>query len=183
MADIVELLLESENLDLKSAYLLSPGLQGPSPKVGDNKEGQICVITDLRTLTTRTFFCGFRLKLYLSRLQLLQDPRISRLEPTGFQNTCHQLVNTVQDVADEILSVKSVLFSRTSAEGHNFEPSKVEVVTKSRQWTDGIRVLWPLKMVAACKVMRPEQRANAVLTLQFIRDGLCLQEAGDLHMD
>ncbi|KIV88522.1 hypothetical protein PV10_08200 [Exophiala mesophila] len=180
LPDIVELLLESESLDLKSAYLLSPGLPVPFPESGGNKEGQICVVTDLRTLTTRTFFCAFRLKLHLSRLQLLQDPRISQLEPTGFQNTCRQLVSTVQEVADEILSVKSVLFS---TQAHKLKPFNVEAVTKSRQWTDGIRVLWPLKMVAACKFMRAEQRANAVLTLQFIRDGLSLQEAGDLHMD
>lgn len=126
----------------------------------------------------RTFFCGFRLKFLLCVSELLaklqdlsSDPTASAL-PSQIQHN----ISAIQNVADEILA----------SAPHIFRSEGVEERTKTgrpRFWMDGLRLLWPLRLVAFWPATRPDQKQSAAAMLQSIREELgVLQATQDFAM-
>jgi hypothetical protein len=123
-----------------------------------------------RELACRTFFYAFRLKFQLTLMELLNKVRVEThvsqsLESAALQNQLHLRVANIQHAADEILTCVSVVFSTEVK-------TRVNTKLKPRLWTDGARMLWPLRLVALWRGPREDQRDVARRLLQQIRDEL-----------
>ncbi|OAP60830.1 hypothetical protein AYL99_05832 [Fonsecaea erecta] len=132
-------------------------------------------ISDLsiRQLCCRTYLHAFRLKLELTLLQLLSKMQTERCDAnTGtLQDECQVRVETIQSVADEILACVPLILSTKAALGG---PQRLT----PRLWRDGVRLLWPLRLVALWDATRDDQKRAAKITLQQIRDEVGINPAG-----
>jgi hypothetical protein len=127
---------------------------------------------NFKTPFVRTFFCGFRLKFLLCVSELLAKIQDLSSDLTGSQlpsQMQHNIID-IQNVADEILA----------SAPHIFRSEGVEERTKTgrpRFWMDGLRLLWPLRLVAFWPATRPDQKQSAAAILRSIREELGVLQA------
>ncbi|KAK5193215.1 hypothetical protein LTR99_006765 [Exophiala xenobiotica] len=127
---------------------------------------------NFKTPFVRTFFCGFRLKFLLCVSELLAKIQDLSSDLTGSQlpsQMQHNIID-IQNVADEILALAP----------HIFRSEGVEERTKTgrpRFWMDGLRLLWPLRLVAFWPATRPDQKESAAAILRSIREELGVVQA------
>lgn len=174
-----EILIEVESFENESVepWIIQPDLM-KSPQQGKDATE---TARDLRLVSCRTFYYAFRLKLQLSLLELLW--KIERDQPekvTGLlQSQLHRRVANVQSTADEILAyVPLILGTENPAPSLPPSPSSsssavagAAAAAAPRQilWTDGVRILWPLRLVALWHSTRQDQKMRAGSTLRQIR--------------
>jgi hypothetical protein len=159
-----ELLNSAEHLEVATADLLIPRIMTLDvPQPGNPGS----TVKDFGTITFRTFYCAFRMKLHLAICQLLATEHIEDLSPDVIRRRYQIHVTTVQSLADEILAVRPVLFPLDS----QHRPSALKPEQK-RFWTDGLRVLWPFRLVAWNTLTREDQKLLAVETLQLLHNAL-----------
>ena len=120
-----------------------------------------------RVVCCRTFFYAFRLKLQLSLLELLNKAQVETydLYSTALGVQRQFRVQAVQDAADEILASIPLLFSTEAVPG-------VNPMLKPRFWSDGVRMLWPLRLVALWTGTTEDQKLTAQTMLGHIREEL-----------
>lgn len=163
-----DLLNSAEHLEVVTADLLIPritNLEVPQPGNFETK------VKDLGTITFRTFYCAFRMKLHLAICQLLTKVHIHDLSPEVVQRRYQIHAATIQSLADEILAVRPVLFPPDPQS----QPSSIRPMTKRvqiRYWTDGLRVLWPFRLVTGSTLTRKDQKMLALETLQLLHHSL-----------
>ena len=129
---------------------------------------------NFRISCTRTFYCSFRMKLHLCVLQLLDKilVHLPNLDTTTLQSQYEKHTTLVQEVADELLAGIPGVFRP----GHMPEKSEVG---RPRYWTDGLRLLWPLRLITFWKATREDQRQVAGKTLGRIREELGILQAAE----
>ena len=141
----------------------------PEPLVPTSHEQ---LLRNFRVLSTRTFYCSFRMKLNLRLLELFD--KIYALDPDHdaewMQAQYEQYITTVRDLADEILADVPFVFRTGDLSGKSNSD-------RPRYWTDGLRLLWPLRLVAFWRATREDQKKAAGLTLWRIREELGIQQA------
>ena len=127
---------------------------------------------NFRAVFVRTNFCSFRLKFLLCLWELLL--KIQSLsygaEPSSLPARIDRVASEVQSIADELLAATPGIFrSETRAERSTDAMPKY--------WTDGLRLMWPLRLIAFWPVMRLDQRRLAASFLRSIRRELGLLQA------
>ncbi|OAL20025.1 hypothetical protein AYO22_09175 [Fonsecaea multimorphosa] len=129
--------------------------------------------SNIRLLCCRTYLHAFRLKLQLTLLELLGKMRTERCDVRAgtLQHEFQLRVETVQSVADEILACVPLLLSTNTASGGSPKLTP-------RVWRDGVRLLWPLRLVALWSATRDDQKRAAKIILQQIRDEVGIYPAG-----
>lgn len=173
----LELLSSAEYLADATADLLVPRISTFAfPKLGYPG-----MIKDFGTISFRTFYCAFRMKLHAALCQLLTTEHIHNLGLEIIRLKYQTHVATVQSLADEILAVGSVLLpvdpsDQPSSWAGSPPAGKPE---RTRFWTDGLRVLWPFRQVVWNKIARPDQKAQAFETLQHLHNALGFPHAPD----
>ncbi|KIX08156.1 uncharacterized protein Z518_02812 [Rhinocladiella mackenziei CBS 650.93] len=127
---------------------------------------------NVRDITVRTFYCAFRLKTHLTVIELLDLIRlhISGIDTEMLENQCQHHVMKTQMLADEILAGVPFLYQSRDAPAE-FQPGR------PRYWTDGLRLLWPLRLVAYWRSVREDQRRVAGSFLRHIKEELGIQQA------
>ncbi len=120
-----------------------------------------------RVLCCRTFFYAFRLKVQLTLLELLNKVRVEThdIHSTALQEQLQLRVQTVQSTADQILACVPLIFATEASPG-------ITSRLRPRLWTDGVRMVWPLRLVALWSGTRDDQKQIAKGTLEQIRDEL-----------
>ncbi|KIW67189.1 hypothetical protein, variant [Phialophora macrospora] len=121
-----------------------------------------------RILCCRAFFYAFRLKFQLTLLELLNKVRAETHDSHSTRAVQDQLetrVRTAQSAADEILACVPPIFSTDASPG-------VASRLKPTLWADGVRMLWPLRLVALWSATREDQKRAALTTLHQISDEL-----------
>lgn len=83
-----------------------------------------------------------------------------------------QCITTVQELADEILAGVPTLF-------HLNEQMAAIGTGRPRYWGDGLRLLWPLSVVAFGTATRQDQKRAAVVVLHRIGRELGIQQAAE----
>ena len=153
-----ELLIEADHFeaDMQRSWPDSPE-NFETPPFGD--------VLSLRVLAYRTFFYAFRLKFQLRLWELVYK---IQYEPGAMyllagQKQLESRLLAVQTVADEVLACAPVAFSTGTGVTGKWKP---------RVWTDGVRMLWPLRMVAFWAATRDDQKLAARGMLENIREDL-----------
>lgn len=173
----LELLNSAEHLTDTTADLLVPRISTFAfPKLGYPGLNKDC-----GTISFRTFYCAFRMKLHVAICQLLATEHIHDLSSEIIQAKYQAHVAAVQTLADEILAVRFVLLSedvtgKPPSRSNSPSAGGTERITF---WTDGLRVLWPFRQVVWNKVARPDQKELALETLQHLHDALGFPHAPD----
>ncbi|KAJ9639276.1 hypothetical protein H2204_003887 [Knufia peltigerae] len=125
-----------------------------------------------RTTFARTLYSSYKLKFLLCVWELFA--KIQALSSgTGVENLYLQYqenVTQIQTVADEILATAPTIRDKDSREG----PTMTNI---ANFWADGIRLLYPLRLLAFWPVPRTDQRRSAVSMLLSLRDAMGLQQA------
>lgn len=125
-----------------------------------------------RTTFARTLFCSYRLKFLLCGWELFK--KIETLSSGRQVETLHlqyqHNVSQIQAVADEILATVPNALDKSGYKGQTR-------TTIASFWADGIRLLWPLRLLAFWPVPRADQRKSAALMLRSLRDAMGLQQA------
>lgn len=121
----------------------------------------------LRVLVCRTFFYAFRLKFQLSMLELMNKFRVEThdIDSGMLQDQLQLHVGNVQKAADEILACVPLIFSTDASPG-------IANRLKPKIWIEGIRVLWPLRLVALWSATRDDQKQIAYTAIRQIRKEL-----------
>ncbi|KEF59624.1 uncharacterized protein A1O9_04470 [Exophiala aquamarina CBS 119918] len=121
----------------------------------------------LRQLACRTFFYSFRLKFQLTLVELLSKVRVETHESESalLQSQLQLRIANVQNAADEILACVSVVFSTEVA-------PRTTGRLRPRLWTDGVRMLWPLRLIALWRGPREDQTVVARKLLYQMREEL-----------
>ncbi|KIW85808.1 hypothetical protein Z517_01200 [Fonsecaea pedrosoi CBS 271.37] len=152
---------ERETQHLWQAFYDSPG----SETVADSG-------LNTGLLWWRTYLHTFRLQLHLTLLELWDKMRTEKLEETRtLQDEFQRRVEVVQGAADEILACLPLLLSTDG-------PSGASPRLTTRFWRDGVRLLWPLRLVALGDATRDDQKRLACATLQQIRDEVGINPPG-----
>ncbi|KAK4944417.1 hypothetical protein LTR10_016091 [Elasticomyces elasticus] len=129
-------------------------------------------VPDLRSVTSRTSYCGFRLKLHLCIWELLAKTQalFPGVDAGVIAHRLQQHVLQIQRVADELLgSVPSIFCSDDGTDrGKNSRPI---------YWVDALRLLWPLRLVVFFNPTRPDQKQSAGASLRRIREKLGVEQA------
>lgn len=166
-----DLLNTAEHLVMVTPDFLVPMIstvENPQPGHPDMK------ISSFGSISFRIFYCAFRMKLHIGICRLLATEHIHDLSPDVIRKKYQVHVAMVQGLADDILAVGPVLLppeSQSLASSRSPSPPAVEP-ERPRFWTDGLRVLWPFRQVAWNTVVREDQKALALETLQLLHDAL-----------
>jgi hypothetical protein len=130
-----------------------------------------------RILCCRAFFYAFRLKFQLTLLELLNKVRVETHDShsPALQDQLEIRVRSVQSAADEILACVPLIFSTDASPG-------VISRLKPRLWTDGVRMLWPLRLVVRWSATRDDQKRAALTALQQIRDELGIRPGSSVFI-
>ncbi|OQU98387.1 hypothetical protein CLAIMM_04182 [Cladophialophora immunda] len=167
----MEIVAEVESFERRMQQLWDVSPASPGPGTGT----ELVADSDLniRHLCCRTYLHAFRLKLQLTLLELLDKMRGERLDVDSrtLQDQFQVRIETVQSAADEILACVPLLLSTDS-------PSGGSQRLTPRLWRDGVRLLWPLRLVALWDATRDDQKKAAKITLQQIRDEVGINPAG-----
>ena len=122
-----------------------------------------------RQLACRTFFYTFQLKFQLTLVELLNKVRVETHDSDStsvlLQSQLQFRIAKLQNAADEILACASVLFSTEITPGATGR-------LRPRMWTDGARMLWPLRLIALWRGPREDQTVVARKLLYQIREEL-----------
>ncbi|KIW13180.1 hypothetical protein PV08_08367 [Exophiala spinifera] len=125
-----------------------------------------------RTTFARTLFCSYKLKFLLCRWELLR--KAQGLSSGSLLENLHlkyrETVAEIRTAADEILATAPNMLDKAGCESW----SSLSVASF---WADGIRLLWPLRLLAFLPVARTDQRRSAALMLRALRDAMGLQLA------
>ena len=152
---------------LEQAALFETELRQSWDGDGDADEAEETKTASLqfRLLICRTFFYAFQLKFQLTILELLNKIRLEThdVDSVAVQKQFRHRVTRVEGAADEIISCVPLLFATDGTAGSKSGP---------RLWVDGVRVLWPLRLVAFWPATREDQKVAAQSTLHQIRDEL-----------
>lgn len=123
-----------------------------------------------RQLTCRTFFYAFQLKFQLTVVELLNRVQ-SQMHNSGsvlLQSQMQLRIAKIQKAADEILACVSMVFLTEIAPGATSP-------LRPRLWTDGARMLWPLRLIALWRGPREDQTATARKLLYQIAEELAVR--------
>jgi len=162
------LLNSAEHLEVVTADLMIPRITNLEVPQSGNSQRKI---KDLGTITFRTFYCAYRMKLHLAICLLLTRAQIHDLSSEVVQSRYQSHVTTIQSLADEILAVKPILFP-PDPEGQPSPGRPMKEPVNTRYWTDGLRVLWPFRLVAGSLLTRRDQKMLAIDTLQLLHSSL-----------
>ena len=126
---------------------------------------------NFRAVFARTFFCSFKLKFLLSVWELLAKIKSlsSNIGTKSLLARIDRVVSQIQTTADELLAATPGIFR-----SERKDPTKNCV---QRYWTDGLRLIWPLRLIAFWPVTRLDQRQSAAKFLRSIRNELGLARA------
>lgn len=125
------------------------------------------------TITNRTSYCAFKLKLHLCLWELLVKTQalFPNINAGSVEDRLQEHVMQVQAVADELLAgVPSVFCSgdldtdRDKKRGPTY-------------WVDALRLLWPLRLIVFFQPTRPDQKQSAGAILRWIREKLGVESA------
>lgn len=120
-----------------------------------------------RQLACRTYYYAFQLKFHLTLLELLNTVLVEKQisGPILVQTQIQLRLASIQNAADQILACVSLVFSIE-------DDSKASNPLRPRLWTDGARMLWPLRLVALWKGPREDQTRVARKLLYQIKEEL-----------
>ncbi|EXJ71797.1 uncharacterized protein A1O5_05607 [Cladophialophora psammophila CBS 110553] len=163
----MEIIAEAECFEREMQQSWDVGTGSPGPETIADSE------LNIRLLCCRTFFHAFRLKFQLTLLELLDKMRIETLDMHArmLQDQFQLRVETVQSAADEILACVPLLLSTDTSSGSSQKLTP-------RLWRDGVRLLWPLRLVALWNATRDDQKRAAKSTLLQIRDEVGINPTG-----
>jgi hypothetical protein len=157
---VAEVLAEVEQFERDTRQDWDDGTDGVDPKVADN-------IFERRVSACRLFFHAFRLRFQLVVLELLSKAWSATLEIhlPALQAKMDFRVQSVQAAADKVLTCLPLLLS---TEGYPVLTSRRE----AKFWVDGVRMVWPLRLVAIWRATRDDQKKTAQRVLENIREEL-----------
>ncbi|EXJ86042.1 hypothetical protein A1O1_06411 [Capronia coronata CBS 617.96] len=150
-------LLDTESYDTQIPRV---SLSGSDANANSSEEAPF----NLRAFISRTSYCSFRLKMHITLLELLNalKLRFPGVQPDEVQERQRYYTAIVQALADEILEGVPFFFPSSDSPLGGARGG-------TRRWTDGLRLLWPLRLVAFWPFTRDDQRRLAQSELQRIR--------------
>jgi len=172
----MDVLAEADGLEAQSLDSLLPGavpFQARSPGVPPDN-----IPFNFRAITTRTFYAAYKLRLNVSLCQLAHKvralfPAEAAADAEMLQSRIQTCVATIQNFADEILAGVPDLFISN-------EPIVLPETGRPRYWSDGLRLLWPLRLVAFWPQTRPDQKQVALAILARLQGELGIRQAVDI---